>query len=231
MNILPQLNKFIEAIKEFHPETDLEQDGKRILTFKDKFAELRKVRAEIQKMKDNFPIEKYVTIHYSEPVTVKVDFNYHPYILNLDETLDKQVIDNLTNDLLGIEEIMHLIRVKDAIFINLQKSSFVSPYKIEEIVKTINIVMQKHNPGGKSATVFVGKLDYPTTTEYKELVVEINLHEFHKDRLAYYYHKDMTVADEAESIKYLINLGLSESDIGISRSKYFRYKEKPQVAT
>lgn len=227
MNLLPKLNQFIEGLREFHPETDVEHDGKRVLTFKDTFDNLRKLRVEIEKMKDNFPIEKYVTIHYSEPVTVKVDFNYNPYILNLDETIDKQVIDNLTNDLLGIEEIMHLIRVKDAIFINLQKSSFVSPYKIKEIVKTINIVMQKHNPGEKSANIFVGKLDYPTTTEYKELVVEINLHEFHKDRLAYYYHKDMTVADEAESIKYLVNQGLTASDIGISRSKYFR--NKPEI--
>lgn len=229
MNILPQLNQFIEDIKEFHPETDIEQEGKKILTFNDTFDNLRKVRTEIQQIKDKYPIDKYVTIKYCGPVTVKVKKNYNLYVLYFDENLDTQIIDNVTNDLLAIEEIMHIIPARNAIFINLKESSFDSPYKFREILKAVNIAMQKHNPGG--ASISIGKLDYPTTTEYQELVVEINLTELHKDRLQYFYHRDMTQADEAESIKYLINLGLSESDIGISRSKYFRYKEKPQVAT
>lgn len=229
MNLIPKINQFIEEINEFHPETDLEQDGKRALTFKDTFSKLRQLRVEIEKTKAKYPLDKYITIQYSGPVTVKVTFDFTPYVLYFDENTDKQIIDNVANDLLAIEEIIHIIPAKDAIIINFKRSSFDSPYKLKAVEKCVNIVAQKHNPEGRCLTHFTGKGDY-TTTEYKELVVDINLVELHKDRLAYFYHRDLSNADESESIKYLISQGLSASDIGISRSKYFRIKPEIPVS-
>ncbi len=231
MNILPKIKQFIEEIKEFQPETDLEQDGKRILTFKGTFDKLRKLRVEIEKIKDNYPIQKFVTIKYSEPLTKNIYIKHNlSFLLDLNNNVDKQNLENMANELLANEEITNIIFDGNTILIPLKDSGYTTRDKFTSVSDEIEAVVKKHNPKSKSIIPFSGK-DPLAVTEYTQLVVTINMIDLHKDRLGYYYHKDMTVADEAESIKYLINLGLSESDIGISRSKYFRYKEKPQVAT
>lgn len=225
MNLLPKLNQFIEDIKEFHPETDIEQEGKRVLTFKGIFDNLRKVRTEIQKMKDNYPIEKYVKIQYSGPVTKQINLeNKIAFVLDLDVNADEQGLCNLANELLSYEDITNIFRNGNKLVIVLNNISSFDKYKL--VFEDIETVAQKYIPKGKGLIPFHGKINY-TVTVFTQIEVIINLLEVHKKRLEYYYHKDMTVEDEAESIKYLVNQGLSASDIGISRSKYFR--NKPEI--
>lgn len=225
MNILPKSNQFIEEIKEFHPETDLEQEGKRILTFKGTFDNLRKLRVEIEKIKDKYPIDKYVKIQYSGPVTKQINLgDKAAFVLDLDVNADEQDRENLINELLSNEEIINIISFDYTIVIVLKNIITFDMYKL--VFKNIETVARKHDPESEGLIPFHEKGNY-TVIEFTSLEVAINLLEVHKKRLEYYYHKDMTVEDEAESIKYLVNQGLSASDIGISRSKYFR--NKPEI--
>jgi len=227
LNLIPKLNQFIEAIKEFHPETDLEQDGKRVLTFKGTFDNLRKLRVEIEKIKDNYPIQKFVTIKYSEPLTKHIYIKHNlSFLLDLNNTVDKQNLDNLANELLANEEITNIIFDGNTLLIPLKDSGYTTRDKFTSVSDDIEAVLQKHNPKSKSIIPFSGK-EPLAVTEYTQLVVTINMIDLHKDRLDYFYHRDMSNADEAESIKYLVNQGLTASDIGISRSKYFR--NKPEI--
>ncbi|MDT8781951.1 MAG: hypothetical protein IAX22_04815 [Candidatus Bathyarchaeota archaeon] len=228
MNLLPELNQFIEEIKEFQPETDLEQDGKKVLTFKGAFDNLRKIRTEIQKIKTNYPIDKYVTIKYSEPLTKHIHLKHNlSFLLDLNNNMDEQDLDNLTNELLANAEIINIILNGNNLLIPLKDSSYTTRDKLTSVSENIEAVVKKHNPKSKSTIPFNGKEPF-TVTEYTQLVVTINMIDLHKDRLDYFYHRDMSNVDEAESIKYLVSRGLSASDIGISRSKYFR--NKPEIS-
>lgn len=227
MNILPKLNQFIEEIQELQPETDREQEGKRILTFKGTFDKLRKLRVEIEKIKDNYPIQKFVTIKYSELLTKNIYIKHNlTFLLDLNNNVDKQNLENMANELLANEEITNIIFDGNTLLIPLKGSSYTARDKFTSVADDIEAVVKKHNPKSKSTIPFYGEKTF-TVTEHTQLVVTINMIDLHKDRLDYFYHRDMSNADEAESIKYLVNQGLTASDIGISRSKYFR--NKPEI--
>jgi hypothetical protein len=56
----------------------------------------------------------------------------------------------------------------------------------------------------------------------------IDVASLHADRLRDYYHKNMTKTDAAESIKYLLGCGWTETqlyDLGVSRPTFYRLKK------
>jgi len=234
LNILPKLNQFIEEItKEVSPETDTEQNGQRTLTFKNNdYTKFEALKTQAELLAEQLYLTKYISLEYRDLTKEKISFPLtYTFEIDLGKIREQDLQKNLENFIIGLQNRpdLTILRNDNWIIVACKPEVLSTRDRLNDWMSFIRSVAYINNLQKTLKEKCCGPFEFEAQV-YKGLMLRINLANLHKNRLDYYKHKDMTAQDASESIKYLIGLGWSASEIGVSRPEYFRNKPKKPVS-